>query len=117
MLFYLLELLKIQKMKVKILLLAVLFSSLLYACNKEKNDDLSEIKEGNGTIWLSGGLYFCAEQIRMDEGDTLVSDERGAIFQFTAGDKVHVKYYEKEIRESGCTIGKECEIIAINKID
>lgn len=34
---------------------------LVFSCSKETGEDNSDIKEGTGTIWLSGGLYFCAE--------------------------------------------------------
>lgn len=96
-----------------ILIIFVLFAS----CEKDEDKEQNELKEGLGTVWLSGGLYFCAEQIHMNEGDTLIIDDFETIYQFKSGDKVNLKYYETGLHESGCSIGKDCEIIEIEKID
>jgi hypothetical protein len=91
--------------------------AILCSCTKESEHEDAFVQEGNGTIWLSGGLYFCAEQIRMDEGDTLVMKSKGELAQFHSGERVLVKYIVQTERQSGCTIGKECELIGISKIE
>lgn len=40
---------------------------LLLAVLSCENDDEDIIKTENGNIWLSGGLYYCAQQIRLDK--------------------------------------------------
>ncbi len=56
------------------------------------NDDVNDsILQESGNIWLSGGLAFCAEQIHLDNGDTLIVDSE-EILSFTSGDRVSVKY-------------------------
>lgn len=88
------------------------------SCSKEVEEDNFNIKEGNGTVWLSGGLYFCAEQIRMDNGDTLIPViNPPEIFLSAMNGRVHIKYKVIDNRVSGCTIGKDCEIIEINEIE
>jgi hypothetical protein len=94
----------------KILLgLAIVF---VLSCNKDNDDD--SIKQENGNVWLSGGLYYCAEQIHLDNGDTLIVNIEDVI-SFTSGDKVNVKYKEIGINEN-CSPGIDCEIIEIKKI-
>lgn len=82
------------------------------SCNKKEDDNT--IKQGNGNVWLSGGLYNCAEQIHLDNGDTLIVNVED-IISFTSGDRVNVKYKETGINES-CPPGIDCEIIDIKKI-
>lgn len=90
---------------------------LLFSCSNEKEELTTDIKEGFGTVWLSGGLYFCAEQIRMDEGDTLIVVNAAELYKYTSGDHVKLKYRETGNKESGCNIGVECEILEIKKTD
>jgi hypothetical protein len=59
-----------------------------FSCNKE--DDGNDFKHDNGHVWLSGGLYYCAEQIRLDNGDTLVVSLEDIIY-FKSGDRVELK--------------------------
>lgn len=89
----------------------------LFSCSKEKEEIPALVKEGKGTVWLSGGLYFCAEQIRMDNGDTLIVADQMEIYAFKSGERILVKYEETEAIESGCNIGIDCEIIEIETID
>lgn len=80
------------------------------ACSKDNADS---IKQENGNVWLSGGLYFCAEQVRLDNGDTLVVALED-IISFRSGDRVNVKY--KEIgKNENCLQYIDCEIIEIKK--
>ena len=82
------------------------------SCNKDDEDDNS-IKQENGNVWLSGGLAYCAEQIHLDNGDTLIINVED-IISFTSGDRVSVKY--KEIgKNKFCSPGIDCEIIEIKK--
>lgn len=85
---------------------------LLFSCNKK--DDVDDgIKQGIGKVWLSGGLAYCAEQIHLDNGDTLiVSIEK--IISFKTDDRIKVKYKELGINES-CPPFIDCEIIEIKK--
>jgi len=83
------------------------------SCNKEESEDI--ICQENGKVWLSGGLYYCAEQLRLDNGDTLVVSLED-IISFRSGDRVNVKYKEIGANEF-CTSYIDCEIIEINKIE
>ena len=83
---------------------------ILYSCKKEEHP----IKQENGYVWMSGGLYFCAEQIRLDNGDTLVVSLED-IISFRSGDRVNVKYREIGVNEN-CLQYFDCEIIEISKI-
>lgn len=80
------------------------------SCNK---DDSNDVKQEEGFIWISGGLAYCAEQIHLDNGDTLIVNLEDIRF-FTSGEKVNVKYKELGLNES-CSPGIECEIIEIKK--
>lgn len=84
---------------------------LALSCNKEDSD--SNIKQENGNVWLSSGLYYCAEQIHLDNGDTLTTP-KGELISFKSGDRVNVKYKEIGVNEN-CTSYIDCEIIEINK--
>ena len=97
----------------KIALTVFIFLSIL-SCNK--NDVVDDgIKQGNGKVWLSGGLAYCAEQIHLDNGDTLiVSIEE--IISFKTDDHVKVKYKELGINEF-CPPFVDCEIIEIKKVE
>ena len=95
----------------KILLgLALVFA---LSCNKDDDDD--SIKQENGNVWLSGGLAYCAEQIHLDNGDTLIVNVED-IISFTSGDRVSVKYKEIGINKF-CSPSIDCEIIEIRKAE
>nr|WP_321353499.1 hypothetical protein [uncultured Draconibacterium sp.] len=95
----------------KILIGLVLFFAL--SCNKENDDD--SIRQQKGNVWLSGGLFYCAEQIHLDNGDTLIVNLED-IISFKSGDRVNVKYKEIGINES-CPPGIDCEIVDIKRIE
>jgi len=84
---------------------------LALSCNK---DDSNDIKQEDGTVWLSGGLAYCAEQIHLDNGDTLIVNIED-IISFTSGVRVTVKYKEIGLNEV-CSPGIDCEIIEIKKV-
>ena len=106
----------------RILFRAIIFSILIiisFSCSKE-TDEKDNIKEGIGTVWLSGGLAFCAIQIRMEKGDTLIPIDltnEMKLMHFKMDDKVKVKYREIIPKQSNCLIGNDCEIIEINLIE
>lgn len=90
----------------------------LFSCAKETEDIEPQFLEGTGTLWLSGGLMNCATQIRMENGDTLIPNQFNTdIMKLKTGNRVQLKYQELTIRESGCTIGKDCKIIDVRVID
>ncbi|MDH5604914.1 MAG: hypothetical protein OEY51_13280, partial [Cyclobacteriaceae bacterium] len=62
-----------------------------------------------------GGLAYCAEQIHLDNGDTLIVSSM-KIFSFTSGDRVNVKYREIGTNEF-CPPGMDCKLIEIKKVD
>jgi hypothetical protein len=95
----------------KILIGLVLIFAL--SCNKDNDDE--SIKQGKGNVWLSGGLFYCAEQIHLDNGDTLIVKMED-IISFKSGDRVNVKYKEIGMNES-CPTGIDCEIVDIKKIE
>ncbi len=93
----------------KILLgLAILFA---FSCDNDKTDE--SIIQETGTIWLSGGLAVCAEQIHLDNDVTLIVNPED-IISFKSGDRVTVKYKERGINES-CPPGINCEVVDIIK--
>ncbi len=63
---------------------------ILLSCTDDKGNDGS-IKQQDGVVWLSGSLVICAEQIHLDNGDTLIVKFED-IIAFRAGDRVNVKY-------------------------
>ena len=81
---------------------------LIISCSKDTGDKNLGIKVGTGTVWLSGGLYFCATQIRMDGGDTLIPITEQQMIFYKGGQRVNILYKELETRETGCSIGKNC---------
>ena len=85
---------------------------LALSCNKDEGD--ASIKQETGNVWLSGGLAYCAEQIHLDNGDTLIVNIEN-IISFKSGDRVTIKYTEIGINES-CPPGIDCEIIEIKKV-
>jgi hypothetical protein len=90
--------------------LALLFA---LSCNKDNDEDAAKLEKGS--IWLSGGLMYCAEQIHLDNGDTLIVSIEDVI-SFTSGDRVNVMYRETGINEM-CPPGIDCEIIKIQEIE
>ncbi len=84
-----------------------------FSCDRDKDED--SIKQENGNIWLSGGLYNCAEQIHLDNNDTLIVKIED-IKALKSGDRVKVKYKEIGVNEF-CPSGIDCEIIEIRKVD
>ena len=94
----------------KILLGLVLLFAL--SCNKDVGD---AIKQEIGNVWISGGLAYCAEQIHLDNGDTLIVKIED-IISFKSGDRVSVKYKEIGINML-CPPSIDCEIIEINKVE
>ena len=99
-------------------ILAIAILIFLISCGKESENDEPLLLEGTGTVWLSGGLMHCATQVRMENGDTLIPNQFNTeIMKLKTGNRVQLKYQELAIRESGCTIGKDCKIIEVNVID
>jgi hypothetical protein len=97
-----------QTMMKKVLLGLTLL--VVLSCNKDDGDAL--IKQESGKVWLSGGLAYCAEQIRLDNGVTLIVNIKD-IISFKSGDRVTVKYKEIGINEF-CSPSIDCEIIEIH---
>lgn len=93
-------------------ILLSLVIALLFSCKSESEDS---VKQENGNVWLSGGLAYCAEQIHLDNGDTLIVNLE-EIISYKSGDRVTVKYKKIGINEF-CSPGIDCEIIEINKIE
>lgn len=89
--------------------------TLMFALSCNKNDSEDSIKQENGNVWLSGGLAYCAEQIHLDKGDTLIVNLED-IISFRSGDRVTVKYKEISINEF-CSPYIDCEIIEIKKVE
>jgi len=90
----------------------------LFSCGKETEDDEPLVLVGTGTVWLSGGLIYCATQVRMENGDTLIPNQFNTeIMKLKTGNRIQLKYQELAIRESGCTIGKDCKIIEVKVIE
>ena len=86
---------------------------IVLSCNKDDGED--SIKQENGNVWLSGGLVICAEQIHLDNGDTLIVTLKD-IISIRSGDRVNVKYKEIDINEF-CSPGIDCEILELKKIE
>ncbi len=89
--------------------------TLLFVLSCNKDDSENYIKHENGEVWLSGGLVYCAEQIHLDNGDTLIVSLE-EIISFRSGDRVAVKYKEIGINEF-CSPSIDCEIIEIKEIE
>jgi hypothetical protein len=100
-------------------LVMLILLPLLISCSKDTEKENNVVMENTGTVWKSGGLYYCATQFRMDTGDTLVPTQAltPAIVALRSGDRIHLKYSIPDERESGCTIGKDCRVIEISKIE
>lgn len=90
----------------------------MYSCGEDTKTDDTQIYEGTGIVWRSGGLMYCATQIRMENGDTLIPNQLiDEIMRLKTGNRIRLKYHELAIRESGCTIGKDCKIIEVKVAD
>ncbi|ODS73886.1 MAG: hypothetical protein ABS46_19815 [Cytophagaceae bacterium SCN 52-12] len=88
---------------------------LLVALSCKKDDNEIPVKQENGELWLSGGLAYCAQQIRLDNGDTLVVSPED-VTSLGSGDRINVKF--KEIgRNKNCPQYINCEIIEILKLE
>lgn len=87
------------------------------SCSNEPDENNSETKQGTGTLWLSGGLYFCATQIRMESGDTLIPVNEEMVLMYNSGQKLNLSYKVLENKESGCSIGKDCKIDKVTIIE
>ena len=98
---------------IKIILLGFALVFTLSCCNKDNGNDDS-IKQENGNVRLNGGLANCAEQIHLDNGDTLIVNVED-IISFRSGDRVSVKYKGKGINKF-CSPCIDCEIIEIKKV-
>jgi hypothetical protein len=83
---------------------------LIFSCSKNGSD--APIKEEVGTIMLSGGLAYCASQIHLDNGDTLIVQIGDIYPSFRSGDRVTVTYKEKGINKN-CPPGIDCEVVGI----
>lgn len=90
-------------------LLAFIFI-LLFSCGKNGVD--APIKEEAGTVWLSGGLAYCASQIHLDNGDTLIVQVSDVYPSFRSGNRVTVMYKEKGINKN-CSPGIDCEVLSV----
>lgn len=97
----------------KISAFVLLFVLIGSGCKKDSGDTNS-IKQANGSVWLSGGLANCAEQIHLDNGDALIVNLTD-ITSFKSGDRVSVKYKEIGVNKF-CSPGIDCEIIEIKKV-
>lgn len=96
---------------IKKLVWLVLMAIILLSCQKTDDDDKG-IKQENGKVWLSGGLATCAEQLHLDNGDTLITSIE-KIGTLKTGDKVVVKYRELGTNPT-CPPYINCEIIEIS---
>ena len=91
--------------------------ALIFALSCNKDDKLNEddsIKQANGNVWISGGLFYCPIQIHLDNGDTLIVNFEDLKY-FMSEDKVSVRYKEIGINEF-CSPFINCEIIEIKKV-
>jgi hypothetical protein len=88
----------------------VVIHALSFSCSNETEENNAIIKHGNGTLWLSGGLMFCATQIRMENGDTLIPINELQVLKYNSGQKLEISYELLETKETGCSIGKDCKI-------
>ena len=90
----------------------------LFSCGQKTEDEEPLVLEETGTVWLSGGLMYCATQIIMENGDTLIPNQFNTeIMKLKTGTRIRMKYQLLTIRESGCNIGKDCEIFEVKVID
>ena len=96
--------------------LALIFA---FSCNIDKDDSINKdeddsIKQGNGKVWVSGGLLHCATQIHLDNGDTLIVKSKD-IISVMSEERVSVRYKETGINKL-CSPYIDCEIIEIKKV-
>lgn len=90
-----------------------IFLALVLALSCSEDNDST--KQGNGNVWISGGLVNCAEQIHLDNGVALIVNVED-LTSFTSGDRVSVKYKEIVLNKF-CSPGIDCEIIEIKKAE
>ena len=93
----------------------LLVFALVIALSCKKNDQDESVKLEIGSVWLSGGLAYCAAQIRLDNGETLIVKLEDTIF-YRSGDRVSVKYREIGINKD-CSPSIDCEIIEMKKVE
>ena len=89
---------------------------LLFTFSCIGDNEKESLRQEEGSVWLSGGLASCAEQIHLDNGDTLIVGDIEDILSFTSGDRVQVKFKELD-RNQSCFNGIDCEILEIEKIE
>jgi hypothetical protein len=89
--------------------------ALIFALSCNEENDVDSVRQEKGHVWLSGGLAYCAEQIHLDNGDTLIVRIENVI-SLTSGDRVSIKYKELGVNEN-CPPGIDCEVIDIEKIN
>ena len=80
------------------------------SCSNDTEENNANLKHGSGTLWLSGGLYYCATQIRMENGDTLIPINELQVLKYNSGQKLKISYELLDNKETGCSIGKDCKI-------
>lgn len=88
----------------------VFILAVLISCSNESEENDANLKHGNGTLWLSGGLMYCRTQIRMENGDTLIPINEFQVLKYNSGQKLKISYELLETKETGCSIGKDCII-------
>ncbi|WP_192349155.1 hypothetical protein [Algoriphagus sp. Y33] len=84
----------------------------MLSCN---TDDEDIMKTGNGEIWRSGGLYYCAEQIHLNNDDTLIVHIRD-VDDYAGGDRITIIFKELG-RNENCCYEINCRIIELNKLE
>lgn len=107
---------KSYTMKKIIVSILIAFIVIQISCEDEKENAENDFKQEKGTVWLSGGLAHCAEQIHLDNGDTLVVHDMETIYAFKSGDRVSVNYVETGINNN-CYPYIDCELMDIERIN
>jgi hypothetical protein len=104
-----------MKNNIYVLLLFITF----IACDKDNESTLPPGQsETTGTVWVSGGLFYCHSQIRTSEGDTLIPMINGKnIYPYSMGQKVKVVYEKLENIATGCNNSIACNIITTELIE
>lgn len=83
------------------------------SCKKVYNE--IPLQQENGEVWLSGGSAYCAQQIRLDNGDTLVVSLEDVV-SLRSGDRINIKF--KKIGENkNCHQYFDCEVIKMMKLE
>lgn len=81
----------------------------------DKDDTLPLLAE-TGTIWRSGGLYYCAEQIHLDNGDIVIVADLTSMLEYPSGTRVSVAYQKLGMNKN-CAPAIDGEIIEIEEIE